>query len=251
MLARGAALLFFLLSFCPTPAEACECANYTPVQRSARRYAETAVFTARVFHLMGKVSVRDGERYSSWVLAVVRHRYWGLPWYWPPVVILDGRDACGRAMREDEEYLVSGIRGRYGVLHVGFCGRTRPLNKAQVDLRTLDGARCTAPGGTIIGRVLQHVEGRPHHLPVPNAVLTFRDSHGMRYSARSDQEGIYEIRHLPPGPYELESRFAPGLYAFGAGDVTAGICSESPVYIHSYAVTGQLIPGIDRHARVD
>jgi hypothetical protein len=73
----------------------------------------------------------------------------------------------------------------------------------------------------------------------------------MRYSARSDQEGIYEIRHLPPGPYELESRFAPGLYAFGAGDVTAGICSESPVYIHSYAVTGQLIPGIDRHARVD
>lgn len=248
---RGAALLVLFVPLGLPPAQACECANYTPIQRSARRYAETAVFKARVFRLMGEVSVQDGKRYSNRVLAVVRHRYWGLPWYWPPVVILDGRDVCGRSMREDEEYLVSGIRGRYGVLHVGFCGRTRPLPEAQVDLRTLDGSRCTAPGGTIIGRVFQSPEGRPRSSPVPNAVLTFRDSHGMRYSAQSDQQGIYEIRHLPPGPYELESRLAPGRYALGGGYATAGVCSDSPVSVHQYVITGQLIPGIDRYARVD
>src|SRR5215471_3891383 len=139
-----ASLFFFSTSL----AFGCSCSNSTPIQHSFDRYRDRAVFTAHVVPLMGKVYNWDGRRRSSQVLAIVKERYWGLPWYWPKVVMLDGSYPCDIAMEEGQDYLVSGHRWRYGVLGVNGCSRTQPLEKAQVDLRTLDGSHCVGPGGT-------------------------------------------------------------------------------------------------------
>jgi hypothetical protein len=85
---------------------------------------------------------------------------------------------------------------------------------------------------------------------VPGFSLTFRDAHGKAYTARSDAEGVYELRHLPPGPYVLDSQVAPGQYVVGSGSVINGVCSESPVNLGRYSVFGRLIPGLSQHAEV-
>jgi hypothetical protein len=88
---------------------------------------------------MGRVYNWDGKRLSSQVLAVVRDRYWGLPWYWPKVVILDGSYPCDIAMEEGQDYLVSGRRERYGVLGVAVCSRTQLLICGHSMARTAPG----------------------------------------------------------------------------------------------------------------
>jgi hypothetical protein len=217
-------------------------------------YSKRAVFTARVVQLLGAGEV-NGKRFSNRVVAVVHHRYWGLPAYWPSVVILDGGLFCGMAM-DEEEYLVSARLGRYGMLDFDECSRTQPLATAQVDLRTLDGSLCTGPGGTLIGKVFV---GKQSYLSgnwrdralVRNAVLTFRDSYGKPYLAQSDGEGVYELRHVPPGRYWLDSPFGGDRYAAGGGDVHSGVCEESSVDVSTYSFSGRLAPGIGLSVSVE
>ena len=99
-----------LLLFSSVAAFACSCSNSTPIQYSVERYRERAVFTAHVVQLMGRVYNWHGKRMSGLVLAVVKDRYWGLPWYWPKIVVLDGGFFCNIAMEDGKDYLVSGRR---------------------------------------------------------------------------------------------------------------------------------------------
>ena len=251
MFIRRSVILALALAIGSPLANACECANGIPIQRTYGRYSDRAVFTARVIQLMSRVYHFDGVRSSSKVLAVVHQRYWGLPWYWPRIVVLDGSYPCDIAMREGEEYLVSGRRKRYGVLDVAVCSRTQPLKTAQVDLRTLDGSHCAAPGGTLIGHALRFSEPSEHFSPAPDTVLTFWDGFGKAYMTRSDKDGVFELRHLPPGLYTMDSQFAPGQYLIGGGEVTSGVCTDSRAVLSAYSVRGRLIPGIGEHARVN
>src|SRR5882724_6817148 len=139
----------------------CSCSNGNPIQKTGDRYGERAVFTARVIQLMGRTGTWNGTRQSQQALAVVHERYWGIPWYWPKVVVLDGGFFCNIALADGEEYLVSGRRVRYGVVDVSVCSRTQPLKTAQLDLRTIDGSHCAAPGGTLIGHLLESTETQP------------------------------------------------------------------------------------------
>jgi hypothetical protein len=250
MLMRRALLLVVFVSLASSLAHACSCSNPVPIQSNSRRYAGSAVFTARVVQLLGTAHARNGKRYAQRALAVVQRRYWGLPWYWPKVVVLDGGFLCNIELSDGDEYLVSGRRGLYGMLDVGGCSRTQPLKTAQIDMRALDGSRCAAPGGAIIGRVTQSNQNQQEESPVRNTALTFRDWNGAVYRTQSDQE-VFEMRHLPAGPYALDSRFASGQYLFGGGQVTVGMCSGSLARLNPYAVTGKIIPGIDQYTRVD
>ncbi len=178
---RCGANLILLLALGGLPSAACSCANNTPIQASDTHYRERAVFTARVIQLMGPVYHWGGRRSSSRVLAIVHHRYWGLPWHWPAIVVLDGSYPCDIAMSVDEEYLVSGRRGRYGVLEVNVCSRTQPLASAQVDLRTLDGTRCALPGGAILGRVVQTVNQEQRPLGTPRLLTGIPTAKHIRH----------------------------------------------------------------------
>ena len=139
---------------------------------------------------------------------------------------------------------------RYGVFLVGGCSRTQPLKPTPVDLSTLDGSACSGAGGTLIGRVSSSDDKGKESVPVRNAVLTFRDWYGKPYVTHGDDDGIYELRHVPPGPYTLDSRVGPDRYASGGGEVALGVCRESSVQVSPYSVTGRLRPGIAANARV-
>jgi hypothetical protein len=249
-------LVTVLLSAGLSSAFGCSCSNSTPIQQTSERYGESAVFSAHVIQLVGRIyNFRSQpKRMSSLALAVVKDRYWGLPWYWPKIVLLDGSYPCDIAMAEGEDYLVSGTRARYGVLKVNGCSRTQPLKSAQIDLRTLDGSHCFGPGGTLIGRVFREKE------PISDVRLTFLGQDGTGYTARSDSNGIYELRHLPPGPYMLESgisghQFAstnwyPHSFSHGVPTVAENTCGEQAVYLDDYDFSGRAPVGLGRVAAV-
>ena len=250
------ATVALLVTFGTSSAVACSCSNSTPIQKSYARYTdpEHAVFTARIVQLVGKIYNWDGKRESSLALAVVHQRYWGLPWYWPKIVLLDGSYPCDIGMEEGQEYLVAGWKGRYGVLMVNGCSRTQPLKGAQVDLRTLDGTHCSEPGGTIIG----HVRGewdRDKRLYRPMNVheVTYVDYSGNSYHAKVDADGIYEMRNLPSSLYSPVSRLDDRQYAAGLGiyPVEKGLCQERDISVRNYQLTGRLLPGIGHSVEVE
>jgi len=245
---RSAVVISLIATFWSALALGCSCSNSTPIQRTSDRYRERAVFTARVIQLMGRTNSWNGTRYSRQALAVVHERYWGIPWFWPKVVLLDGGFFCNIAMADGEEYLVSGRPQRYGVVDVSVCSRTQPLKTAQLDLRTIDGSNCAVPGGTIIGHLLEWSEAQRKSLPAPNASVTFHDEKGNAYAAQSDDHAIYELQHLPPGSYAIESRLGQNQYASSnAVSVVAGLCSEMPVHLKDYGLSGRLPPGIGHY----
>jgi hypothetical protein len=212
------------------------------------------VFTAHVIQLVGRIYDFKSEpkRMSSQALAVVKDRYWGLPWYWPKVVRLDGSYPCDIAMAEGEDYLVSGGRERYGVVQVNLCSRTQPLKTAQIDLRTLDGSHCVEPGGgTLIGHVNKGRDTfRGPTPPAPNVSVTFRNLDGA-FTAQSDGDGIYELQHLAPGTYTVDSRFSQNQYASsGTVSVTEGTCREAPTLLWNYDFSGLVLPGLKDYVTV-
>jgi hypothetical protein len=145
-----------------------------------------------------------------------------------------------------EEYLVSGARERYGVLSVNGCSRTRPLKSAQLDLRTLDGSHCAAPGGTLIGTVRKGNDRFRGDSPLTeNVTVTLRDQDGNTYTARSDQDGIYEFQHLATGTYTVESLVNQNQYASAGGvSVVEGQCMEVPILLRDYSLRGRFLPGL-------
>jgi len=229
------------LAFC------CSCSYGPPIQQTSERERERAVFTAHVVQPIGRMYNWNGERLSDMVLAIVHERYWGLPWYWPKVVILDGKYPCDLAMAIGEDYLVSGFPERYGVLKVNGCSRTRPLKSAQLDLHTLDGSHCAAPGGTVIGYARKgNDEFRGDHPTAANVSLSVRDQNGKTYTAQSDGDGIFELRHLAPGVYAVQSLVSQNHYASSGGvSVVEGQCMEMPVLLRDYSLRGRLLPGLN------
>lgn len=236
-----AAVVFLLIS---SAALACECSNHTPIQNTSATYRRRAVFTAYVIKLIGQNYNFGGKQSSDRVLAVVHERYWGFPPHWPKVVILNGSYPCDMSMDKDEEYLVAGFPGRYGEFAVNGCSRTQPLQTAQVDLRTLDGSHCAEPGGTLIGHVLKGDLLFSKSSPVPNFEVHFRDQDGRTYSAQTDNNGIYELRHLAAGIYTLDSLVSENQYVQGEGAVQRGLCEEVGIHFSGYSVRGRLLPGL-------
>ena len=126
-------------------------------------------------------------------------------------------------MSVGDELLVEGWRIRYGLVGVGRCGgRTRPLKDAQVDLRTLDGTLCAAPGGALIGQAIEPARNHQPSNPLRGALLTLRDSRGKAYETRTDAQGIYQLQHLPPDSYGLDSKLNSEQYILGGGVVAVG-----------------------------
>lgn len=247
MFGRNVAAIALIAVTSTVMAFACECSNNVPIQSTSERYRQRAVFRAHVFHLVGRTEFWNGKRYGTVALAVVRKQYWGLPWYWPKIVVLSSAGACADiGFLKGEDYLVSGRRGRYGLLEVSGCSRTQPLNTAQLDLRTIDGSHCSGPGGTMLGYVY---DPSRKYAPVPNMSVTLRDQNGATYATKTDNNGIYEMEHLPAGDYVLESRIATHQYETWRRGLTVveGECRETAVFANSYDFSGLLAPGMSSY----
>jgi hypothetical protein len=234
-LVRCIIALTLLAALVSPMAVACSCSNVFPIQKGLAKYRDRAVFTARVIQLIGKVGTFHGQRYSRMALAVVREHFWGLPWYWPKIVVLDGGFFCDIGLKDDEDYLVSGFPYRYGILDVSMCSRTCPLRLAQLDLRTLDGSRCSAPGGTLIGRLYTTRGGTSDPFtPVPGETFAVTDVAGNRYRATTDSMGIFELAHLPAGEYKIVPELAGKFSHAGQVHVEEGVCVDASQEVRSH-----------------
>jgi hypothetical protein len=211
-------------------AKACTCKNSMPIQRTSKRYAGQSVFTARIVALLGQTYHYGGKPSSSKVIALVQTRFWGIPWYWPSLVVLDGGTLCGMTLYLGEEYLVAGHPERYGVLDVSGCTGTKVLIAAQPDLRTLDGPLCAAPGGTIIGQIMQGEY--PKLTPIADLTVSVKNSDGELFTTRTGKDGIYEFRHLPASNYTLDLQLSDHTRQDPRhlGPVTPGVCLEGSIY---------------------
>jgi hypothetical protein len=156
---------------------ACECYNNIPIDRTVVP--------------IGAAWRRGDKRFSEFALAIVNERFWGLPWYWPKVVILEGHYPCDNAVTIGKDHLVSGRKLRYGVVDISGCSRTWPIEFAQVDLRTIKGSHCNGPGGTVIGLVhagLRQSDERP--IPYLNQAVTLYDESNQSKRSLTDKDGI-------------------------------------------------------------
>jgi hypothetical protein len=242
VLVRIAAAALFPFVAAPH-ALSCSCSNNVPIQQGLERYRDRAVFKAHTYRWL-RTAEYDGQRISDKVLAVVQERYWGLPWYWPSIVIIETSSFCGGILFVDQDYFVSGWPIGYGRIEVNECSRTQRLNTVPVDLRTMDGSHCASPGGAILGHTYRQNENA-RASRVPNVLLTLFDESGKKFTTQSDHDGVYELTHLPPGSYTVESLADKNKYASSYGvNVEQGVCIDMPVTLRDYSVRGRFLPGL-------
>jgi hypothetical protein len=167
-----------------------------------------AVFTARLIYVGHKNTDRLGWQAGDWAIGVVQHRYWGLPWWNPRVVLL-----THVIFWEGETYFIDGRRPEglltrlLPIVEAGPCARSRPIVDAAVDLRVLQ-KTLPASGARIIGYVrkpeawTQGLTPPTPHTPFIGAKITVTSPSGQTVAV-ADQDGIYEIDSLPPDDYTL------------------------------------------------
>lgn len=112
-----------------------DCGEHPPF--AGRIYEGQAVFTAKILYAPERSPQMSRE---PWTLALVQHRYWGLPW-WASELIVLGHSAP--YLKTGGEYLVDADRyeSRLSFLpYVEFrCGsRTKLLSEATLELRLLE-----------------------------------------------------------------------------------------------------------------
>ena len=168
-----------------------------------------AAFTARLIRVAHTQNV-SGRWVGNWAIGSVEDRFWGLPSWWPHLVLL-----TNNVFWESETYFIDGGRSvgwltsLIPIIEAGPCARTRPVIEANLELRVI---REGLPknGARIVGYVRGPERSRrlfePPKAPVafPGARLTLTASTGTTIAATTDHEGFYEIDGLPPDNYTLK-----------------------------------------------
>ncbi len=191
------------------------------------KYPGQSVFVAKILYVSGESQPSD--KHIPWSIAVVEHRYWGLPW-WVPNFVLIGHS--GLFLKKGAEYFVDGDRTMarlssfFPYIELRCASRTATVSDAEVDLRVLrDGP--PRSGVRIIGRSLRlSSDGR--YRPDSGVTVKITGPEGG-VSAISDRQGIYDVHGLSPGHYSVRSdseddtdAFYRGVYERGEGELKAG-----------------------------
>lgn len=164
-----------------------------------------AVFTARMLYVGSKYTMQSGSRVGPWAIAYVKHRYWGLPWWNPGIVVL----AEGR-FQEGGTYFVEGRVGwlRHSkylpIVYTGLCSRTQPLSEAVVDTRILSAGQ-PRDGVRTIGQTFRRQatggDTRGYEL-APGMRVEIKGPSGSTFVV-SDAQAVYDAPGLPPGHYSI------------------------------------------------
>lgn len=172
-----------------------DCGEHPPFAAPIR--AEQAVFIAKIFYVSGEP--QPPEWRQPWSIALIHHRYWGLPRWMPNLVLLGHLPT-----KKGEEYFIDGDRSLFRLSgffpYVDFrcSSRTRQVSEAEVEMRLLkDGP--PRSGIRIIGRVM----GRPGvggRQPFPGIRVKITGTDSV-VTVTTDDQGIYDAVGLPPGHY--------------------------------------------------
>jgi len=172
------------------------CGERPPFVRPLSR--DQAVFVARAVYIGRTAEDRPGHELGHWALAIVEHRYWGLPWWSSKFVLLSNG-----GFEKGVEYFVDGDRSRLvshvvPLIEIGTCSRSAPLKRADIDLLVLQDGPPKA-GVRVIGRVVHQRPGSPAAAGVS---VEIRGPRGLAVST-TNERGIYDVKLLPPGHYSI------------------------------------------------
>jgi hypothetical protein len=208
----SAVVLFVTLVFFGTIAwelfapEYFEC-HQDPQPFTSQKSPQQAVFTARVVATgtlwpMTGNALHEGSPRSSWALAVVQKKYWGLAWWDQKIVMITLFARGGRRLEREETYFIEGNRSpgwftRFLPIFEIYCTRTTPLKYAEIDLRALrDGP--PKNGVRIMGYTYRRTSGGSEAVPGTSVGITGPTGETI---GTSDQQGLYDVTGLPPGSY--------------------------------------------------
>jgi hypothetical protein len=112
-----------------------------------------------------------------------------------------GGGDCGYTFVQGRRYLVYARDYGRG-LETGICDRTRPLDKADEDLKYLETAFQPSSSGRVFGRVhFQRVAADPQR-PAAGYRVVLSNEHG-EWSATTGRDGHYEFPAVPAGTYDI------------------------------------------------
>jgi hypothetical protein len=131
-----------------------------------------------------------------------------------------GTEACGYPFEVGHEYLVFANEFQ-GNLTVTTCSATQPAKMAVATIQQLRALRDGTALPGIFGFVGTHPAawnqtGREQVQPVPGLTLTARSARGEHRTQTAD-DGSYEFRGLPVGPYQLSLQPPAGRVALWGG----------------------------------
>jgi hypothetical protein len=139
-----------------------------------------------------------------------------------------GTEACGYPFEVGHEYLVFANEFQ-GNLNVTTCSATQPAKMAVATIRQLRSLRDGTALPGIFGIAKTHPAdwsqtGWEQVQPVPGLTLTARSERG-EYRTQTADDGSYEFRGLPTGPYRLSPEPPAGRMALwdGADHVSVGV----------------------------
>jgi hypothetical protein len=122
-----------------------------------------------------------------------------------------GGGDCGFKFEKGGRYLVYARRTKDGSrLATSICSRTRPVAKADEDLRYLDDLPASGAGARVYGTIThwEHDLAEGHGVsrgPAPGVYVVLQGPGGV-FTTTSDHQGGYEIGGIPPGSYELRAQ---------------------------------------------
>jgi hypothetical protein len=187
---------------------------------------EQAVFTAHTIYVPRSEN-ESGVWFGSWAIAVVKERFWGLPQWFPRVVLLVNYPFQGH-----KDYFIDGSRspGLFArflpIVPTNLCSRTNLVSNAPADLRLL--RRPPQSGQThLIGFVAtpQSKTGAfSSVLPLENATLKLIGPTDTKILT-TDKDGVYQIDGLAPGNYSLQLLLPADQIVLGHGE-------KEPLRIH-------------------
>ena len=122
------------------------------------KYPGQSVFVAKILYVSG--DSQPSDKHIPWSIAVVEHRYWGLPW-WVPNFVLIGHS--GPFLKKGAEYFIDGDRTMARVSSF--------FSVYRVSLRK---PNCSGERrrGRFAGFARRATEiGSPHHRPLSTSIL--------------------------------------------------------------------------------
>ena len=191
---------------------ACSCFPSGPPCEAAGQADAVFVGTVRS---MREPQVVDGKLTDYFVVVTfdVERSFRGAVSRQAHVITGLGAGDCGYRFESGRKYIVYARQAAWGRYSTGICSRTRPVERADDDLRyftTMAGAR----GARVYGRVT-HVQRDPFEAravdrgPLPGVMVRLRRP-GCARDALTDASGRYEFTGLDPGTMTVTVMTPPG-----------------------------------------
>jgi len=188
-------------------AQACSCRQLSPCE--AFGYS-SAVFVGRMLGGNEKVReyAKDGETFSVEAgesRFVVEESFKGVAASELTIFLINMKGTSCEGMAalvRGQRYLVYATYVEsVGMLAVGACSPTKPVNYAKDDLAYLRHLPAEGSGGRIYGEV--EVETGVKPAPLPDVTIVIEDEAHTQKQVKTDKNGEYEISGLRPGKYLL------------------------------------------------